>query len=102
MGIAIISGVVSSLQSNDNRSCSVPKWESHTPGTTTPTIDTPDPTLPSAFIATVTRIESAAKLQKTFSLLGEPRSSIRIVVGQNLAAVQMADVVILWYGRFSL
>lgn len=96
MGVAIISGVVASLQSRDNTRV-IPKWESHTPGTSTPTADSPDPSLPSFFIATVTAQESAQKLQHAFSPLGGVGSSVQVVVGENLAAVQKSDVVILWY-----
>ena len=95
MGVAIISGVIASLQSRDNAQV-FPKWESHTPGTSTPTADSPDPSLPSFFIATVTRQESAQKLQHTFGLLGGLGSSVQVLVGQNLTAVQRSDVVILW------
>jgi len=95
MGVAIISGVISSLQSDQNTHA-IPKWESHTPGTCTPSADSPDPSLPSFFIATVTRLESAQNLQNTFGLLGGLGSSVKILVGENLAAVQQADVVILW------
>lgn len=94
MGIAIISGVIASLQSRD-APYPVPKWESHTPGTSTPTADTPDPSLPSFFIATVTRSTSAKKLQQTFRLLGGLGPSVQVVIGQNVAAAQQADVVIL-------
>ncbi|KAG1891224.1 putative delta 1-pyrroline-5-carboxylate reductase [Suillus subluteus] len=94
MGVAIISGVITSLQSRLN-TLEIPKWESHTPGTCTPTADSPDPSLPSIFTATVTRKESAQKLQHTFGLLGGLGSSVQVVVGENLAAVQQADVIIL-------
>ena len=96
MGVAILSGVIASLQSRDGSYC-VPKWESHTPGTVTPTAETSDPSLPSGFIATVTRPESQRRLQQTFSLLGGLGPSVQVVVGENLAATQKADVVILWY-----
>lgn len=96
MGVAIISGVVASLQAKDN-TLVLPKWESHTPGTSTPTADHPDPSLPSFFIVTVTRQESAQKLQHTFGLLGGLGSLVQTVVGENVAAVQKSDVVILWY-----
>jgi len=95
MGVAIISGVVASLQSRDNVHI-FPKWESHTPGTSTPTADSPDPSLPSFFIATVTREESAKKLQHTFGLLGGLGATVQVLVGENLVAVQRSDVVILW------
>lgn len=101
MGIAIISGVVASLQSRENTHV-FPKWESHTPGTSTPTADSPDPALPSFFIATVTRQESAKKLQHAFGLLGGLGSSVQVLVGENLAAVQKSDVVILWCAVYAL
>ncbi|OJA14829.1 hypothetical protein AZE42_00780 [Rhizopogon vesiculosus] len=94
MGVAIISGVISGLQSNQNPHA-IPKWESHTPGTCTPTADSLEPSLASFFVATVTRPESAQKLQNTFGLLGGLGSSVKILVGENLAAAQQADVVIL-------
>ncbi|EIW85054.1 hypothetical protein CONPUDRAFT_69980 [Coniophora puteana RWD-64-598 SS2] len=94
MGVAILSGVIASLQSRAFEQ-SFPKWESHTPGTTTPAIDTGDPSLPSRFIATVTRSESARKLQATLDALGGLGSSVDIVVGDNLRAVSEADVVLL-------
>lgn len=94
MGVAIISGVVASLQSKEN-TLVFPKWESHTPGTSTPTADCPDPSLPSFFIATVTRQESARKLQHTFGLIGGLGSSVQVLVNENLAAVQRSNVVIL-------
>ncbi|KIJ69231.1 hypothetical protein HYDPIDRAFT_145054 [Hydnomerulius pinastri MD-312] len=94
MGVAIISGVIASLQSRQTTHF-IPKWESHTPGTSTPTADTPDPSLPSFFIASVTRPESAKKLQQTFGLLGGLGSSVQIIAGENLTAAKQADVVIL-------
>jgi pyrroline-5-carboxylate reductase len=94
MGVAVISGVISSLQSKQ-KTYAVPKWESHTPGTCTPTADSPDPSLPSFFIATVTRPESAQKLKHTFELLGGLGNSVKVLVGENIAAAQQADVVIL-------
>ena len=95
MGVAILSGVINSLQSKD-RPYPIPKWESHTPGTSTPTAETPDPSLPSFFIATVTRPESQTRLAQTFRLLGGLGHAIQVVVGDNLAAAQQSDVVILW------
>ncbi|KAH7914964.1 putative delta 1-pyrroline-5-carboxylate reductase [Hygrophoropsis aurantiaca] len=94
MGIAILSGVIQSLQSKSIFQA-IPKWESHTPGTSTPTIDTPDPSLPSQFITSVTRQESALKLQQIFGNLGGLGASVHIVVGDNLVVAQQADVVIL-------
>ena len=91
MGIAILSGVIASMESSVKPIASN-KWESHTPGTQTPT-GAPVHTLPGRFIACVNRRETAAKLQVTFSTLGHP---VEVVAGQNVKAVQEADVVILW------
>ena len=99
MGVAITSGVLASLnqQSHLHRLMSGhPKWESHTPGTSTPTnVTESDPTLPSRFIACVKREESAKRLRVTFrSLVGG--EAIQITTGPNVAAVQQSDVVLLW------
>ncbi|KAG5647208.1 hypothetical protein DXG03_001167 [Asterophora parasitica] len=96
MGIAVLSGVVDSLDTTSKlaKGIAVEKWESHTPGTLTPT-GPPDATVPSRYIACVNRQESAAKLRKTFSSLGALGSTIEVVAGQNVPSVQEADVVIL-------
>ena len=100
MGVAITAGVLASL---DTRSplhglvSGQPKWESHTPGTSTPTnLADVDPTLPSRFIACVRREESARRLREKFRAVvgGE---AIQVTVGQNVLAVQQSDVVLLWY-----
>lgn len=102
MGIAIISGVLASLDSQSplhRLGSGFPKWESHTPGTSTPTnVTEGDPTLPSRFIACVKREESAKRLRGTFrSFVGG--EAIEVTVGQNIAAVQQSDVVLLWCVR---
>jgi len=98
MGIAITSGVLASLDSQSSLhrlGPGYPKWESHTPGTSTPTnVTESDPTLPSRFIACVDREESANRLREKFrSLVGG--EAIEVTVGQNIAAVQQSDVVLL-------
>jgi pyrroline-5-carboxylate reductase len=100
MGIAILSGVVDSLDSGSRlpREFQAAKWESHTPGTLTP-IDTSDATLPAGFIACVSRDESAKKLRAIFDGLGSLGSSIEVVVGQNVESAKQADVVLLWYAQ---
>lgn len=92
MGIAILSGVVASLEPHRNKS-DFPKWESHTPGTLTP-VNTPDVTVPTRFIACVSKEQSGKKLTATFANLGR---QVEIVVSNNLWAVQQADVILLWY-----
>lgn len=104
MGIAVLSGVVASLDPHagvlPSATSQRRKWESHTPGTLTPVSEYPptsDPALPSRFLACVSREESAKRLRGTFSALGGIGSSIEVIVANNLEAVQQADVVLLWY-----
>jgi pyrroline-5-carboxylate reductase len=94
MGIAITSGVIASMESS-KAFARIPalKWESHTPGTSTPVDSESDPSLPDRFIACVNRRETAEKLKQTFGGLGHP---VEVLAGENLKAVQEADVVILW------
>ena len=99
MGIAITSGVLASLHSqNPLHGGGQLKWESHTPGTSTPTLaaDDDDPTLPSRFIACVQREESATRLRETFRAV-PGGDAIQVTVGENVSAVQQSDVVLLWY-----
>lgn len=101
MGVAVLSGVVDSLQSVARNQPAHPKWETHTPGTLTP-VDTPtalhalDASLPSRYIACVSRQESAAKLRVTFSALGGLGETVEVRANDNVAAVREADVVLLW------
>ncbi len=91
MGIAITTGVLASLHPQSPLH-GQPKWESHTPGTSTPTVaDSNDPTLPSRFIACVQREESAKRLQEEFY-----GKAIEVIVKDNVWAVQESDVVLLW------
>lgn len=97
MGIAILSGVIASIDSSIGKGTHQPskfKWESHTSGTSTPVESESDTSLPCRFIACVNRREAADNLKKIF---GGLRQSIEVVAGQNLRAVREADVVILWY-----
>ncbi|KAF5387140.1 hypothetical protein D9615_001898 [Tricholomella constricta] len=96
MGIAVLSGVIDSLDTTSKlaKGSVVEKWESHTPGTVTPT-GPPDATVPSRYIACVNRPETATKLRKTFSSLGALGSSIEVVADQNVQSVEQADVVLL-------
>jgi pyrroline-5-carboxylate reductase len=102
MGIAVLSGVIASLDPQASLISHVGlhrKWEMHTPGTLTPVSEDPstvDPSLPSRFLACVSREESAKRLRGTFSALGGLGSQIEVVVGDNLGAVEKADVVLLW------
>jgi len=58
-------------------------------------VDTPDASLPTRFIACVSREESAKKLRATFGGLGPLGASIEIVSGQNVGSAEQADVVLL-------
>lgn len=96
MGVAILSGVVDSLDPTSRLANGFQqKWESHTPGTMTP-VGLPDATAPSRYIACVNRRETAAKLRATFGSLGALGSGIEVVAAQNVQSVEQADVVLLW------
>jgi len=97
MGIAVLSGVLASLESTGSPyGHGAAKWESHTPGTLTPTVQSPsDESLPSRYLACVSREESAKRLRNVFFSLGGLGPSVEIHVGENVRAVREADVVIL-------
>ncbi|KAJ7285714.1 pyrroline-5-carboxylate reductase [Mycena rebaudengoi] len=95
MGIAVLSGVIDSLDIEKlGQHITSQKWESHTPGTLTPT-GTPDASVPDHYIACVSREESANKLRTVFGSLGSLGATVEVVASQNLQAVQKADVVLL-------
>ncbi|KAM6500860.1 pyrroline-5-carboxylate reductase [Amanita muscaria] len=96
MGVAIISGVIEGLKSASTVKTLIglEKWESHTPGTVTP-VGPPDATVPSRFIACVSREESAKGLRAKFSTMTQLGEVIDVLVSQNVEAVQLADVVLL-------
>jgi len=89
MGIAILSGILTSLQ--DMQTAANPLLSS-TSGTSTPAEELPT-RLPSRFIACVRRPESAKKVKA--ALASYPSSSITIVQNDNVSAAQKAEVVIL-------
>jgi len=95
MGVAIISGVLASLDAKAATGLlPAAKWESHTPGTLTPR-EPEDESLPSRFLACVSREESAKKLRAAFHSPSTLGYQVEIVKGQNAQAVQSANVVIL-------
>ena len=99
MGIAILSGVIDSLDTLSKFRDDFPKWESHTPGTLTPVQsldDHSDNSIPSRFLACVSREDTARKLKKIFGGLGELGSAVEIFASNNIEPVQNADVVLLW------
>ncbi|KAL2264099.1 hypothetical protein VTK26DRAFT_2301 [Humicola hyalothermophila] len=87
MGIAILSGILASL--DEMQAASRPSAS----GTSTPLYETAATTrLPSRFICCVRRPESAKKLKETFRAHS---SSVAIAQNANVASVQQADVVLL-------
>lgn len=97
MGVAVLSGVLASLESSTaNGHHQGAKWESHTPGTVTPTIPAWDESQPSKFIACVSREESAIRLKGLFFSLGGLGPSVEVRVSENVRAVEEAQVVLLW------
>ncbi|KAI0374963.1 pyrroline-5-carboxylate reductase [Pilatotrama ljubarskyi] len=94
MGVAVLSGVLASLEAKSSNAVPHPKWESHTPGTVTPqTLE--DESLPSRFIACVSREETAKKLGLAFFASGTLGRSVEIVRGGNVQAVRESNVVLL-------
>ena len=99
MGIAILSGVLSSLDSSS--SDSIPKWEAHTSGTVTPVAFVEeDPTLPSRFLACVSREVSARGLKSAFTEVSRLGAAVEIFVANNVQAVKQSDVILLWSASF--
>ncbi|KAL8803819.1 MAG: hypothetical protein Q9182_002951 [Xanthomendoza sp. 2 TL-2023] len=91
LGIAILSGILTSLSSlNSSEPTPSPS------GTNTPTAqreaDNLPPRVPSRFIACVTRDASAKRIK---TALSSHLSSLRILKNENLKGVQQADVIIL-------
>lgn len=95
MGVAVLSGVIASLESHDSFH-TLPKWEAHGSGTVTPAL-VDDHTLPTRFIACVSRVESGRKLRSTFTTSGPMDKTVEVFVQQNVDAVNQSDVVILGY-----
>jgi pyrroline-5-carboxylate reductase len=99
MGIAVLSGVIDSLDLPSRLANSHEKWESHTPGTLTPVPSgSPnDKTFPSRFLACVKREQSAIELRNIFA--SNPTNvlakTIEVFVSQNVRAVEQSDVVLL-------
>ena len=95
MGVAILSGVLSSLDSTP--SGSIPKWEAHTSGTVTPVeFVEEDPALPSRFLACVSREVSARKLKPVLTEINRLGGAIEICVANNVQATKQSDVILLW------
>jgi len=108
MGIAILSGVLASLESRTVQLQFGGGPRPKSGGAITPTASgasTPMPTfmkldheetsLPERFIACVNRAESARRLKALFAAQGELAQDVEVVADDNLRAVQEADVVLL-------
>lgn len=116
MGVAILSGVIASLERRapQNAGPSTPTMSSsqlldtangiptsNIPGTMTPNVNVdelPDASIPGRFLACVNRAETAKRLKATFrSTLGMlAAETVEILWGENLRAVQESDVILLW------
>jgi pyrroline-5-carboxylate reductase len=88
LGIAILSGIFSSLSENSY----LPSPAGPDSGTVTPTSDGPPPSTPSKFIACVRRPESAKRIKRA---LQEYSQDLQILQNENVKGVRAADVVIL-------
>ena len=118
MGVAILSGVMASLENRVPQITgpSTPTLAAsqlpggpvnggtatpHMPGTMTPNVnvdDLPDASIPTRFLACVNRAETAKRLRATFRSTVGPLAAenVEILWGENLRAVQEADVILLW------
>lgn len=95
MGVAILSGVLASL--DPNSSLPIPKWESHTSGTVTPVAFVEeDPALPARFLACVSREVSARQLKPALTEVSPLGAAVEVRVAENVQAVKESDVVLLW------
>ena len=95
MGIAILSGVLSSL--DPDPSSRNPKWESHTSGTVTPVAFVEeDPALPSRFLACVNREMTARGLKPALTEVSRLGAAVELFVASNVQAVKQSDVILLW------
>ena len=89
MGIAITSGVIASLSSTQTPSDEAP------PGSAVSDLPSNlDSSFPSRFLVTCTRDSTARKLSQDLDRLGH--SSVTIIQNGNVAAVESADVILLW------
>lgn len=105
MGVAVLSGVIDGLNTRNSMSTSQLNTDDAS-GTSTPIdisssqaiMEAKESCLPSKFLCTVNRSESAKSLRKTFDLLGDAGKQVNILQGGgvNVDAVRDSDVVLLW------
>lgn len=91
MGIAILSGILASLQESSTANKSTFTFTSSPSGTSTPAEEIPS-RLPSRFIGCVRRPESAKKVKQA---LIESLNVVKIVQNDNVNACHEADIIIL-------
>jgi len=89
MGIAILGGILSSLDEINSTHSRGPSYP--TSGSTTPMDDLAGCVLPSRFIACVKRPESAKKVRQ--ALCNNP--ALEVVRGENVASVDRAEIILL-------
>ncbi|TIA80113.1 hypothetical protein E3P89_02806 [Wallemia ichthyophaga] len=104
MGVAVLSGVIDGLNTRNSMSTSQLNTDDAS-GTSTPIdisssqaiMEAKESCLPSKFLCTVNRSESAKSLRKTFDLLGDAGKQVNILQGSgvNVDAVRDSDVVLL-------
>ena len=92
LGIAILSGILSSLSESTFSHAPSPAYPDS--GTATPTTETPTPLqrIPNNFIACVRRPESAKRIKRAVEAY---RANVTILQNENLKGTENADVVIL-------
>ena len=98
MGVAILSGVLSSLDARYSQ-LQLPVAHSSS-GSSTPVqsyaLGAADDALPTRFIACVHRKESVKRVVRVFTdTVGPSGAQIEVVVGDNVRAAQESDVVLL-------
>ncbi|TIA89135.1 hypothetical protein E3P99_02232 [Wallemia hederae] len=104
MGVAVLSGVIDGLNARNSLGTSQ-QDSSHASGTSTPVdlsssqaiMEAKECSLPSNFVCTVNRHESAKSLRKTMDALGDVGKQVKILQGKgvNAEAVRASDVVLL-------
>lgn len=106
MGVAILSGVLKSLEARLSlplNGAGEPNGQEPPSGISTPTashfLNAPEDTLPSKFTATVGREETVRKLRKVFREMGRLGEAVEVKgggPGVNASTAAQADVILVW------
>lgn len=104
MGVAILSGVLKSLEArlslplNENGEVNEPPSGISTP-TASQFLNAPEGVLPSKFTATVGREETVRKLKRVFKDMGRLGEAVDVRGGPgvNASTAAQADVILVWY-----